>query len=194
MEKSEKNYFLAAQPSQGNSFTIPNAILPNPKKSGKTIQVNTSKSALKESATKDKENTLTFDLKQYPRVHSGLLLKELRDECTARQLTTKGKNTKNALLELLVDDTILLSQTHAFKEVEWIKEQMKNERSAKYGKAKVLIEERHQNENEKKTKALEKKHTTSCSTFIHGCKLAKGTDVRRSSSATCDLKRFNCQI
>ena len=195
MEKSRKNYFLAPPLSEGISFAIPNAILPIPKKRGKTnIQVNTSKSALKTSSTKGKENTLTFDLKQYPRVHSGLLLKELRDECTARQLPTKGKNTKNALLELLVDDTILLSQTNAFKEVEWIKEQMKNERSAKQGKAQVLIEGRRQKEKEKQTKAVEKKHTISCSISIHGCKLARAIDVGRPYSATCDLKRFNCRI
>ena len=49
-----------------------------------------------------------FNSKSYPRVRSGLTIKELRDECNARQLSTTGRNIKSALLELLVDDTILL--------------------------------------------------------------------------------------
>ena len=151
-----------------------------------------------------------FNSKSYPRVRSGLTIKELRDECNARQLSTTGRNIKSALLELLVDDTILLSQTEAFKEVEWIKQEMKNEASGKYLNARFLIEERRQKEKEKQAKVQEKKrqkededrqeklrqiasfHSISCPESIHGCKLAKAFDVGRISTGVCDMKGFNC--
>ena len=97
-----------------------------------------------------------FNSKSYPRVRSGLTIKELRDECNARQLPTTGRNIKSALLELLVDDTILLSQTEAFKEVEWIKQEMKNEPSGKYLNARFLIEERRQKEKRKASQSARK--------------------------------------
>ena len=162
------------------------------------------------TGTEDKE----FNSKSYPRVRSGLTIKELRDECNARQLSTTGRNIKSALLELLVDDTILLSQTDAFKEVEWIKQEMKNEASGKYLNARFLIEERRQKEKEKQPKVQEKKrqkededrqekirqiasfHSISCPESIHGCKLAKAFDVGRISTYnmtyTCNLNGFNC--
>ena len=151
-----------------------------------------------------------FNSKSYPRVRSGLTIKELRDECNARQLSTTGRNIKSALLELLVDDTILLSQTDAFKEVEWIKQEMKNEASGKYLNARFLIEERRQKEKEKQAKVQEKKrqkededrqeklrqiasfHSISCPESIHGCKLAKAFDVGRITTGVCDMKGFNC--
>ena len=155
-----------------------------------------------------------FNSKSYPRVRSGLTIKELRDECNARQLSTTGRNIKSALLELLVDDTILLSQTDAFKEVEWIKQEMKNEASGKYLNARFVIEERRQKEKEKQAKVQEKKrqkededrqeklrqiasfHSMSCPESIHGCKLAKAFDVGRISTYnmtyTCNMNGFNC--
>ena len=83
------------------------------------MTMNLGKSGVKSPVTGLEDTKLNS--KSYPRVHSGLTIKELRDECNARQLSTTGRNIKSALLELLVDDTILLSQTDAFKEVEWIK-------------------------------------------------------------------------
>ena len=127
-----------------------------------------------------------FNSKSYPRVRSGLTIKELRDECNARELSTTGRNIKSALLELLVDDTILLSQTDAFKEVEWIRQEMKNEASEKCRNARFVIEERRQKEKEKQAKVQEKKrqkedehkqekirknasfHTISCRESSHG--------------------------
>ena len=69
----------------------------------------------------------------YPRVNATLTIKELRDEYLARGISTKAKGqlTKNALLEVLIDDTILLSQTDAYKKVQMIKEAMNSEESIK---------------------------------------------------------------
>ena len=79
-----------------------------------------------------------------PRVNEKLTIKQLRNECEARQetLTCYNKASKNQLLELLVDGTLLLSESPVYKEFLKVKQQIRDEKIKNREHSQALNEDR----------------------------------------------------
>lgn len=135
-----------------------------------------------------------------PRVHGALSVKELREECQVRDLKLKGRQTKNDFLTLLLDDSILLSQTAAYKEFQRLKEQLKNERPDKEKLSKILAADRANQQAKREEKKQQKQvakemalHTLDCPPHVHKCKLAATCNLSgRSSRAQCNVSSGEC--
>ena len=195
--------------------------LPDEVRNGKRLKLEREQTQ-KQTEHKRIDENIMAKLETFPRVHGGLTIKELLAEYTARQYTysKKDKLTKNDLLENLIDDTILLSQTDAYKEVERIREAINGEAAIKKINAEKLVKDRRQKVESQKAKAKTKKqakkkqaeeeyqkiqeerrqerlkvltslHTVYCPPSIHGCLLAKSDDLERWNGL-CDTKGLDC--